>query len=72
MKKLYFVVLFLLTFPSLIAQKNYYATGDNLNIRELPNQDASIKGQLNKGEVVKVIEINNDWAKIQYQNTQCY
>jgi uncharacterized protein YgiM (DUF1202 family) len=72
MKKLYFVILLLLTLSSLIAQKNYYATGDNLNIRELPNQDAPIKGQLNKGELVKVIEINNDWAKIQYQNTEYY
>ena len=72
MKKLYFVILLLLTLSSLIAQKNYYATGDNLNIRELPNQDAQVKGQLNKGELVKVIEINNDWAKIQYQNTEYY
>ena len=72
MKKIYFVILLLLTFSSLIAQKNYYATGDNLNIRELPNQNAAIKGNLNKGDLVKVLEINNDWAKIQYENTQCY
>jgi uncharacterized protein YgiM (DUF1202 family) len=39
--------------------------GDKVNIRAKPSSDASMVGQMRKGELVKLLEKTNDWWKIE-------
>lgn len=72
MKKIYFIIFAFLCFSINYAQNIFYSNGDNLNIREFPDQNSTVMGKLSKGEKVEVLEISQDWAKIQYQNNQYY
>lgn len=43
-----------------------YSTGNFVNVREFPNTDSIVLGQVMRGEHMNVIAIYNEWACIQY------
>lgn len=51
--------------------KTYYTTA-NLRVRMEPGTDAEIITTLPKGKKVRVISITGDWAKINYEEEECY
>ena len=63
----------------LVAQGTYSVIGDNVNVREFPNQNSNIIGKLKKGDKVEVLEIQkggfkvlDDWAKIKYNENEYF
>ncbi|GAA8142809.1 SH3 domain-containing protein [Helicobacter pylori] len=55
---------------STIGQKplEYKATVSGVNVRAFPSTKGKIIGSLAKNKSVKVLEIQNDWAKIEFSN----
>ncbi|GAA6842758.1 SH3 domain-containing protein [Helicobacter pylori] len=55
---------------STIGQKplEYKATVNSVNVRAFPSTKSKIIGSLAKNKSVKVLEIQNDWAKIEFSN----
>ncbi|GAA8026809.1 SH3 domain-containing protein [Helicobacter pylori] len=53
-----------------IGQKplEYKAAVSGVNVRAFPSTKSKIIGSLAKGKSVKVLEIQNDWAKIEFSN----
>ena len=49
-----------------------YVKADTLNIREGAGTEYEILGTYKKGQEVKVVSIDGDWAKIQYENGYAY
>ena len=49
----------------------YYAT-TSLNLRKGPSTSYARIGWLEKGEKVTVISVSDDWAKVNWNGTQCY
>ena len=49
-----------------------YVKADTLNIREGAGTSYKILGTYKKGQEVKVVSIDGDWAKIQYENGYAY
>lgn len=47
-------------------------TSGNLNIRNAPSLNAQIIGSLANGDIVSILEIENDWLKIRKGNTEGY
>lgn len=72
MKKNYTIFIILITFSFCHAQEIYYSNGENVNVREFPNQSSLVVGKLSKGQKIEVIETVNDWSKISYQNNEYY
>ncbi len=46
----------------------YKAAVNSVNVRAFPSTKGKILGSLAKDESVKVLEIQNDWAKIEFSN----
>ncbi|GAA9292359.1 SH3 domain-containing protein [Helicobacter pylori] len=46
----------------------YKAAVNSVNVRAFPSTKAKIIGSLAKNKSVKVLEIQNDWAKIEFSN----
>ncbi len=46
----------------------YKATVNSVNVRAFPSTKGKILGSLAKDKSVKVLEIQNDWAKIEFSN----
>ncbi|GAA7003387.1 SH3 domain-containing protein [Helicobacter pylori] len=46
----------------------YKATVNSVNVRAFPSTKGKILGSLAKNKSVKVLEIQNDWAKIEFSN----
>ncbi|WRD71088.1 SH3 domain-containing protein [Helicobacter pylori] len=46
----------------------YKAAVSGVNVRAFPNTKGKILGSLAKNKSVKVLEIQNDWAKIEFSN----
>ncbi len=46
----------------------YKAAVNSVNVRALPSTKGKILGSLAKNKSVKVLEIQNDWAKIEFSN----
>lgn len=44
----------------------------NLNVRSGPGNNYSIKGKLVEGDKIKILSIDNGWAKFNYKNTEAY
>lgn len=62
---------FISVFPVAIQANTYtYETviADSLNVRSMPNLDASIVGKLSLGDEVRVVKTDNDWSKITYHS----
>ncbi|GAA7783876.1 SH3 domain-containing protein [Helicobacter pylori] len=55
---------------STIGQKplEYKAAVNSVNVRAFPSTKGKILGSLAKNKSVKVLEIQNDWAKIEFSN----
>ncbi len=53
-----------------IGQKplEYKAVVNSVNVRAFPSTKGKIIGSLAKDKIVKVLEIQNDWAKIEFSN----
>ncbi len=52
--------------------KKIFTITNNLNLRSEPSLQANILGQLNKNEIVRVIEFTStlSWVKIERENNQ--
>ncbi|GAA9178033.1 SH3 domain-containing protein [Helicobacter pylori] len=46
----------------------YKAAVNSVNVRAFPSTKGKILGSLAKNKIVKVLEIQNDWAKIEFSN----
>ncbi len=66
MKKIIYVVLFLIGLMNLPAQEveNYYVSGNTLNLRVESSVNADIVKKLHKYDNVEVLEIKDGWAKV--------
>ena len=54
------------------ATKKYYCTARVLNVRSMPNANASVIGSLKQYQEVDVYETTNDFAKIKYGSREGY
>lgn len=50
----------------------YVVSYDFLNVRAARSSSATKKGQLGKGELVRVSEVKNGWGRIEYQGATAY
>lgn len=50
-----------------VRKKGTYTTKAYLNVRSYPRTDASKLGTLKKGRKVKVLQLNGDWCRINFQ-----
>ncbi|WQT67964.1 SH3 domain-containing protein [Helicobacter pylori] len=51
-----------------IGKKEYKVAVSGVNVRAFPSTKGKILGSLAKDKSVKVLEIQNDWAKIEFSN----
>ncbi|WQT01657.1 SH3 domain-containing protein [Helicobacter pylori] len=51
-----------------IGKKEYKVAVSGVNVRAFPSKKGKILGSLAKDKSVKVLEIQNDWAKIEFSN----
>lgn len=52
--------------------ESYVCTAKSLNVRTSPSANGYVLGKLNKGDVINVYSIDDDFAEISYQGTKCY
>jgi hypothetical protein len=73
MKHFLFLFVFL-TVSFLANSQAYYSVNVNnhLNVRKTPDVNSVIIGKLGRNETVKVLEIQGQWAKIEYQGKEAY
>lgn len=73
MKRIFFIIVSLLICITANSYNVYEVIATRLNVRTSPSTSASVIGSVSKGDQLEVIDINNSgWAKIQYQNRECY
>ncbi len=71
MKKIILVLVFVLLPLQVFAQK-YKVNANNLNIRKSPSSSSRILGRTIRDTLLTVLSINNNWAKIQYNDGYGY
>ena len=49
-----------------------FVTGNSVNVRSENNSNSSIISKLNQNEKVEVLEVNGDWAKIEFNGQNGY
>lgn len=73
MKKYFAILVMLLGVVSVFSQETYKViSGTTYNIRTAPNMEAEIVGKTNDELLLKVYEIQNGWAKVQYGADTAY
>ena len=50
----------------------YEVVEQDINIRKEPNWSSDKVGVVKRGEILNVISIDGDWAKVSYNNSTCY
>lgn len=54
------------------AKKTKYRCTSNLNVRNLPSTEGNVIGKVAQNDIVDVIEIENNWARINYGEGEAY
>ncbi|KAB8127315.1 SH3 domain-containing protein [Gracilibacillus oryzae] len=65
-----FSMLLILSMSLIIYAKDAYIDGDNLNVRSGPGTEYEVIGQVHPPDVYPILEENEEWLKIDYQNQQ--
>lgn len=55
-----------------ITTKKYYCNAKSLNVRSLPDENATIIGKLKRNQIIEVLEISDGFAKIKYASSYGY
>lgn len=55
-----------------LKNKIVYVKSSKVNVRALPNTECSIKGQLQRGDKVDLIEVKDNWALVNYKSEKCW
>jgi len=53
-------------------KKTKYRCTSNLNVRNLPSTEGDVIGKVTQNDIVDVIEIENNWARIDYGGVEAY
>lgn len=53
-------------------KQQYQVTANRLNVRKAASQQSSVIGSLNRGDVVTVLSIKDDWATISYNGQTAF
>ena len=73
MKKVLLLMTVMLCCMISMAQTKYRVTAkSSLNVRSYASAQAPVLSSIDRGEVVEVYEIENGWAKIEYEGTSAY
>ncbi|MDQ3395526.1 MAG: SH3 domain-containing protein [Bacteroidota bacterium] len=74
MKRILFaVVVLLFSIQVALAQKTMYvSSGNGINLREGPGPNKNIVSSIPKGSKLKVLSIDGDWAKVEYDGKTGY
>lgn len=73
MKKILLLIIVMLCCMTSMAQTKYRVTAkSSLNVRSHASAKAPVLSSIDRGEVVKVYEIENGWAKIEYEGNSAY
>ena len=67
---LLFIVLF--SYCKVVNASTYYVTGDGVRVRSSAKNSDNIIGKLNYGDIIDVIELENSWYKINYNDGYGY
>lgn len=73
MKKLFYLLLVLLSTVSLSAQEGtHYVSGSSLNLRSAPNTSSEVVTKLDRYDNVEVTEVTDNWAKVTFNDQEGY
>ena len=72
MKKLLFLFSLLVCVLASAQQGTYYVKSTTLNLRSEPSTDSKVIHKLSKGQEVQVVEVEGDWALVEFGEYKGY